>query len=131
MFDAVTKELEVELLDVLSVAVTTCNTFPPPAYAKVLSPLKKVVASLVPDAVSLASETEASFNFAVVTALSLSLAVETVLSDGTPKSKTLPSIIIKSITSPVLRLDAKVIVLPDTVKLSTGDWIIPFKETIM
>ena len=82
VFDAVTNEVDVVVLLVLSVAVKTCNTFPPPAAAKVLSPLRKVVASLVPVAVSLASETE----------LSESLAVVTVLSDGTPKSKTLPSI---------------------------------------
>jgi len=45
---------------------------PPAGTAKLLSPLKKVVASLVPVAVSLASET--------------------VLSDGTPRSRTDPSI---------------------------------------
>jgi hypothetical protein len=38
----------------------------PPALANVLSPLKKVVASLVPVAVSLASETELSASLAVV-----------------------------------------------------------------
>ena len=68
---------------------------PPLGSANVLSPLKKVVASLVPVAVSLARDT--------------------VLSDGTPRSRTDPSIWIKSITSPVTRLDAKVIVEPDTV----------------
>jgi hypothetical protein len=36
------------VLEVESVAVTTCNTLPPPALAKVLSPLRNVVASLVP-----------------------------------------------------------------------------------
>ena len=42
VFDAVTKDVEVVLLAVLSVALKTCKTLPPPAAAKVLSPLKKV-----------------------------------------------------------------------------------------
>ena len=63
------------------VTETTWPIFPPPASAKVLSPLKNVDEFLVPVAVSLASET--------------------VLSDGTPRSRTDPSIWIKFITSPV------------------------------
>ena len=45
VLDAVTKDVDVVDLADVSVAVTTCKTFPPPASAKVLSPLKKVVES--------------------------------------------------------------------------------------
>ena len=81
----------------------------PPTAAKVLSPLRKVVEFLVPVAVSLASET--------------------VLSDGTPKSKTLPSIWMKSITSPVTKFEAKVMTEPLTVNEVVGACKIPFKLT--
>src|SRR6056300_637133 len=63
-----TKDVDVvttaDVVDVL----TTCKILPlSVGVAKVLSPLKKVVASLVPDAVSLASETELSAKLDVVT----------------------------------------------------------------
>ena len=57
------------------------------------------------------------------------LAAVTVASVGVPADKELPNTIIKSITSPVDRLDANVSVEPLTVKLSVGAWIVPFKLT--
>ena len=48
---------------------------------------------------------------------------------GTPKSKTFPSKIIKSITSPVARFDAKVIVEPDMVKELPGYCNTPLRDT--
>ena len=64
----VTKDVPVVLKLVVSSDITTCKTLPlSVGTAKVLSPLKKVVISLVPVAVSLASET--------------------VLSEGVPMSK--------------------------------------------
>ena len=51
-----------------------------------------------------------ALNLAAVTALADILAVLTVSSLGTPRSRTDPSILIKFITSPVAKLDAKVIV---------------------
>ena len=46
-----------------------------------------------------------------------------------PADKELPNTIIKSITSPVARLDANVSVEPLTVKELPGDWIVPLSET--
>jgi hypothetical protein len=46
VFEAVTKLVDDVLLSVVSVAVKTCKTFPPPASAKVLSPLKESCSSL-------------------------------------------------------------------------------------
>ena len=65
-------------------------------------------------------------NLAAVIASSAILAVVTVLSLGTPKSRTLPSKIIKSITSFVARFEAKVIVAPEIVKELPGFCNIPF-----
>jgi len=59
----------------------------------------------------------------------LSLAAVTVLSDGVPKSKTLPNNITKSITSPVAKFEAKVRVLPEIVYESVGAWSIPLSDT--
>ena len=90
------------LLSVLSVAVTTCKTAPAEtADAKVLSPLRNVVASLVPVAVSLASDT--------------------VLSDGVPMFNTSPKTRIKSITSLDVKAEANTIVEPDIVNEVFGD----------
>ena len=61
-----------------------------------------------------------AFNFAAVTALAAILAVVTPLSLGVPMSNTLPNNIIKSITSPVAKLLAKVIVEPEIVKELPG-----------
>jgi len=60
-------------------------------------------------------EIMSAFNLAAVTEVEASLAVETVPSLGTPRSRTSPSIWIKLITSPVTKLAAKVIVEPLTV----------------
>ena len=96
VLDAVTYELDVVLLSVESVAVTTCNTAPADtAVAKVLSPLRNVVESLVPVAVNLAKDT--------------------VLSEGVPMFNTSPNTIMKSITSDVVSADENTIVEPDIV----------------
>ena len=55
----------------------------------------------------------------------------TVESDGVPKSRTFPNNVIKSITSPVAKLLAKVIVEPDTVNEPPGFCKIPLSETSM
>jgi hypothetical protein len=77
----------------------------PPALAKVLSPLRNVVASLVPVAVSLASETELSASLAVVTVPSLTV----------PTFNTSPSTVIKSMLSEPVKAEANTILEPDIV----------------
>ena len=78
---------------------------PPAGTEKVLSPLKKVVASLVPVAVSLASETE----------LSASLAVVIVPSDTVPTFNTSPNTVMKSMLSEAVRAEANTMLEPDIV----------------
>jgi hypothetical protein len=58
------------------------------------------------------------------------LSFVTVLSLGVPISKTSPNAKIKSIESPVTKLLAKEIVLPDTLYELCGDCTIPFRLTI-
>jgi hypothetical protein len=67
-----------------------------------------VASSVEPEIISL-------LILAAVTASSTILAVETVASVGVPADKELPNTIIKSMTSPVDRLDANVSVEPLTV----------------
>jgi hypothetical protein len=73
----------------------TAGSYIAPAEAKVLSPLKNVVEFLVPVAVSLAKDT--------------------VLSEGVPMFNTSPNTIIKSITSDVVSAFENIIVEPDIV----------------
>ena len=88
-----------------------------------------LASSVAPEIISLfnfAEVTALAFIFAAVTALSANLAVVTVASVGVPADKELPNTIIKSMTSPVDKFDAKVIVEPLTVKLSVAACIVPF-----
>jgi hypothetical protein len=75
----------------------------PPAEAKVLSPLRNVVASLVPVAVNLANDTELSASLAVVIVLSLTV----------PTFNTSPSTVIKSMLSEPVKAEANTILEPE------------------
>jgi len=91
-----------------------------------------LASSVEPEIISLfnfAAVTEFEASLAVVTFASTILAVVTVASVGTPADKELPNTIMKSITSPVDRLDANVSVEPLTVKELPGDCIVPLSET--
>ena len=72
-----------------------------------------LVRAVVPEIISL-------FNLAAVTEVEASLAVVIALSLTVPADKELPNTIIKSMTSPVARLDANVSVEPLTVKELVG-----------
>jgi CMP-2-keto-3-deoxyoctulosonic acid synthetase len=83
----------------------SATVIPPATLAKVLSPLKKVVASLVPVAVNLANDTELSASLAVVIVLSLTV----------PTFNTSPNTVMKSMLSEPVKAEANTILEPDIV----------------